>query len=117
MEFYFVMCMLDYKYSLWGLPEGSPERERVKHDVHMRGARRLQELCFRNGGVYIKLGQHVSQLVCHFDESLFGDYESVGTFFYFIPNFKRNCHLVIFFLHYVLSSGPNYFPYLGVLST
>ncbi|XP_071929926.1 putative ABC1 protein At2g40090 isoform X2 [Coffea arabica] len=53
----------DYKYSLWGLPEGSPEWTRVKHEVHIRGARRLQELCFRNGGVYIKLGQHISQLI------------------------------------------------------
>lgn len=52
----------DYQYSLWGLPEGSPERTRVKHEVHIRGARKLQELCFRNGGVYIKLGQHISQL-------------------------------------------------------
>ncbi|KAA8539582.1 hypothetical protein F0562_026274 [Nyssa sinensis] len=52
----------DYQYSLWGLPEGSIERSRVKHEVHIRGAHRLQELCFRNGGIYIKLGQHVSQL-------------------------------------------------------
>nr|XP_018626797.1 putative ABC1 protein At2g40090 [Nicotiana tomentosiformis] len=28
----------------------------------MRGARRLEELCFRNGGIYIKLGQHLGQL-------------------------------------------------------
>lgn len=52
----------DYEYSLWGLPEGSAERAKVKHEVHMRGARRLEELCFRNGGIYIKLGQHLGQL-------------------------------------------------------
>ncbi|XP_070053108.1 putative ABC1 protein At2g40090 [Nicotiana tomentosiformis] len=52
----------DYEYSLWGLPEGSSERAKVKHEVHMRGARRLEELCFRNGGIYIKLGQHLGQL-------------------------------------------------------
>lgn len=52
----------DYEYSLWGLPEGSAERTKAKHEVHMRGARRLEELCFRNGGIYIKLGQHLGQL-------------------------------------------------------
>ncbi|XP_011084911.1 putative ABC1 protein At2g40090 [Sesamum indicum] len=52
----------DYEYSLWGLPEGSIERERAKREVHTRSALRLQELCFKNGGIYIKLGQHISQL-------------------------------------------------------
>ncbi|XP_057980529.1 putative ABC1 protein At2g40090 isoform X2 [Malania oleifera] len=52
----------DYEYSLLGLPEGSVERSRVKHEVHIRSAQKLQELCFRNGGIYIKLGQHIGQL-------------------------------------------------------
>ncbi|RDX60785.1 putative ABC1 protein, partial [Mucuna pruriens] len=52
----------DYEYSLWGLPEGSSERERIKHEVHLRSAQKLQDLCFKNGGVYIKLGQHLGQL-------------------------------------------------------
>lgn len=56
--------LLDYEYSLWGLPDGSIEKERAKREVHARSALRLQELCFRNGGIYIKLGQHISQLVC-----------------------------------------------------
>ncbi|KAL6957420.1 hypothetical protein U1Q18_047013 [Sarracenia purpurea var. burkii] len=52
----------DYEYSLWGLPEGSIERSKVKHEVHIRSARKLEELCFKNGGIYIKLGQHIGQL-------------------------------------------------------
>ncbi|KAL8247811.1 hypothetical protein R6Q59_009027 [Mikania micrantha] len=52
----------DYEYSLFGLPEDSIERTRVKHEVHTRSARRLEELCFKNGGIYIKLGQHIGQL-------------------------------------------------------
>ncbi|GAA0155388.1 ATP-binding cassette [Lithospermum erythrorhizon] len=52
----------DYEYSLWGLPENSSERLKVKREVHIRSASKLQELCFRNGGIYIKLGQHISQL-------------------------------------------------------
>ncbi|KAJ9160321.1 hypothetical protein P3X46_025732 [Hevea brasiliensis] len=52
----------DYEYSLWGLPEGSVERSKVKHEVHRRSAHKLQELCFKNGGIYIKLGQHIGQL-------------------------------------------------------
>lgn len=54
--------VFDYEYSLWGLPADSSERSKVKHEVHIRSARKLQELCFRNGGIYIKLGQHLSQL-------------------------------------------------------
>ncbi|KAL4587244.1 hypothetical protein LXL04_000112 [Taraxacum kok-saghyz] len=52
----------DYEYSLWGLPEDGKERAKVKHEVHTRSARRLEELCLKNGGIYIKLGQHISQL-------------------------------------------------------
>ncbi|WCJ19860.1 AarF domain-containing protein kinase 1 [Euphorbia peplus] len=52
----------DYEYSLWGLPEGSVERSKIKHEVHLRSAHKLQELCFKNGGIYIKLGQHIGQL-------------------------------------------------------
>lgn len=52
----------DYEYSLLGLPEGSTEYSKVKHEVHLRSARKLQDLCFRNGGIYIKLGQHIGQL-------------------------------------------------------
>ena len=58
-----VGVILDYEYSLLGLPEDSIERARVKHEVHTRSARRLEELCFKNGGIYIKLGQHIGQLV------------------------------------------------------
>uniref|UniRef100_A0A2N9GL70 ABC1 atypical kinase-like domain-containing protein n=1 Tax=Fagus sylvatica TaxID=28930 RepID=A0A2N9GL70_FAGSY len=54
--------IFDYEYSLWGLAEESVERSKVKHEVHLRSARKLQELCFRNGGIYIKLGQHIGQL-------------------------------------------------------
>lgn len=53
----------DYEYSLLGLPEGSTEYSKVKHEVHLRSARKLQDLCFKNGGIYIKLGQHIGQLV------------------------------------------------------
>ncbi|KAH7278749.1 hypothetical protein KP509_38G054700 [Ceratopteris richardii] len=52
----------DYKYSLYGLAEESPERAQAKHEVHLRAANRLKELCFKNGGIYIKLGQHMGQL-------------------------------------------------------
>ncbi|KAL0003366.1 hypothetical protein SO802_017147 [Lithocarpus litseifolius] len=54
--------VFDYEYSLWGLDEGSVEKSKVKHEVHLRSARKLEELCFRNGGIYIKLGQHVGQM-------------------------------------------------------
>ncbi|CAN6472470.1 unnamed protein product [Victoria cruziana] len=52
----------DYRYSLWGLPDGSKEKAEAKHEAHVRCAHRLRDLCFRNGGIYIKLGQHIGQL-------------------------------------------------------
>jgi aarF domain-containing kinase len=53
----------DYSWSLLGLEQGTPAYLASKHDAHLRSANRLQELCFRNGGIYIKLGQHIAQLV------------------------------------------------------
>lgn len=31
-------------------------------DLHRRSAERIRDLCGLNGGVYVKLGQHLSQL-------------------------------------------------------
>ena len=39
------------------------EREEAKRGCHQRGANRLLDVCFRNGGIYIKLGQHIGMLV------------------------------------------------------
>ncbi|BDA50400.1 AarF domain-containing protein kinase 1 [Coccomyxa sp. Obi] len=50
----------DYKWSLRGLV--GDEYEQAQHKVHERSADRLQRLCFANGGIYIKLGQHIAQL-------------------------------------------------------
>ncbi len=55
------MCAADYKWSLRNL--SGKEYEQAKRKCHARGADRLQQLCFANRGVYIKLGQHVAQLV------------------------------------------------------
>ncbi|KAG0481772.1 hypothetical protein HPP92_012240 [Vanilla planifolia] len=54
--------VIDYEYSVWGLSEGSFEWLKAQHEAHNRCAQRMQELCFRNGGIYIKLGQHIGQL-------------------------------------------------------
>ncbi|KAK9846458.1 hypothetical protein WJX81_004311 [Elliptochloris bilobata] len=50
----------DYKWSLRGLSGAALETQRTA--CHARGAERLQRLCFANGGVYVKLGQHIAQL-------------------------------------------------------
>ncbi|KAK9838428.1 hypothetical protein WJX84_000652 [Apatococcus fuscideae] len=50
----------DYQFSLRGL-EGS-ERDSARAACHRRCADRLQKVCFANGGIYIKLGQHIAQL-------------------------------------------------------
>lgn len=46
----------------WMLPWRGGLREERLTEAHKRGARRLLELCERNGGLYIKLGQHLAQL-------------------------------------------------------
>ncbi|GFR41354.1 hypothetical protein Agub_g2037, partial [Astrephomene gubernaculifera] len=50
----------DYKYSLSSV--SGEAREAALHGCHQRGAERLLALCFANGGVYTKLGQHIGQL-------------------------------------------------------
>lgn len=32
------------------------------HDVHQRSAVRLRDMCAKNRGVYIKVGQHLAQM-------------------------------------------------------
>ncbi len=51
----------DYKWTLRGL--GGAELEAAQRAVHQRSADRLQRLAFANGGIYIKIGQHIAQLV------------------------------------------------------
>lgn len=53
----------DYYFSLRNI-ENQEERSQVIQECHKRCAQRLVDLCFANGGIYIKLGQHVGQLVC-----------------------------------------------------
>jgi hypothetical protein len=38
-------------------------REQALRACHQRSADKLLKLCFDNGGIYIKLGQHIGQLV------------------------------------------------------
>eukprot|EP00798_Chlamydomonas_sp_ICE-L_P012309 gene12309-15472_t len=52
--------VVDYKTSLGG-KEGE-ERMEALHACHQRSADRLLHLCFANGGIYTKLGQHIGQL-------------------------------------------------------
>ncbi|OWM84961.1 hypothetical protein CDL15_Pgr027748 [Punica granatum] len=56
------VTLVDYKYSLHGLPKGSDEYRHELSEVHMRSARRLLRLCEANKGFYIKAGQFVAAL-------------------------------------------------------
>jgi len=49
-------------HSLYGVPKGV-EQDVARHEVHLHFANRLQDLCFKNGGIYINLSQHIGQLV------------------------------------------------------
>jgi aarF domain-containing kinase len=49
------MVSLDYKMSLRGLAEDTPEYEAKIKTVHLRSAQRLLDLCLTNAGLYIKV--------------------------------------------------------------
>eukprot|EP01031_Cornospumella_fuschlensis_P030613 gene30613-36989_t len=44
------------------LHETTLRRNQLKSDIHYRNAVRIRDMCAKNGGVYIKLGQHLSML-------------------------------------------------------
>ncbi|KAF1751563.1 hypothetical protein GCK72_018117 [Caenorhabditis remanei] len=52
--------VIDYKTSLRGLPEPSAEYDDAIQKCHQRSAEHLLELACANGGVFIKVGQHIS---------------------------------------------------------
>uniref|UniRef100_A0A158PC39 ABC1 domain-containing protein n=1 Tax=Angiostrongylus cantonensis TaxID=6313 RepID=A0A158PC39_ANGCA len=54
--------VVDYKLSLLGLRDSSQEYNRAIKECHKRSALRLLELACANGGVFIKVGQHLSAM-------------------------------------------------------
>lgn len=52
----------DYKWSLWGSEEGSPERRALLSQLHWTNAKRMLGLFQALGGFYIKTGQQISSL-------------------------------------------------------
>ena len=56
---------VDYKRSLFSSSSpkyGTPEYEKAKTEVNQRSADRLLDLCNKNGGVFVKVGQHIGAL-------------------------------------------------------
>ena len=52
----------DYKFSLRGYEDCSDESLKAWSNCHRRSAERLLNLCCRNGGIFIKVGQHIAAL-------------------------------------------------------
>ncbi|KAL3630384.1 hypothetical protein CASFOL_023368 [Castilleja foliolosa] len=55
-------CVIDYKYSLHGLPTVSDEYGAAVSEIHLRSAWRILKLCDANKGFYIKAGQFVTAM-------------------------------------------------------
>lgn len=53
---------VDYKMTLHGLDTSTQKYEELKSQVHFRSAQKLLDLCCKNGGVFIKVGQHIGAL-------------------------------------------------------
>ncbi|XP_033115857.1 aarF domain-containing protein kinase 1-like [Anneissia japonica] len=54
--------VVDYKLSLFGKEPSMSDYQPTKNNVHLRSAKKLHSLCCKNGGVFIKLGQHLGAL-------------------------------------------------------
>ncbi|CAF0730942.1 unnamed protein product [Brachionus calyciflorus] len=52
----------DYKWNLWGINEDSDEYNKNIKECHQRAADRLVDICIKNGGLYVKLGQGLSTM-------------------------------------------------------
>ncbi|XP_076359674.1 aarF domain containing kinase 1 isoform X2 [Tachypleus tridentatus] len=52
----------DYKISLRGVSKSSVDYQTLKSEVHTRSAQKLLDLCCKNGGAFIKVGQHIGAL-------------------------------------------------------
>lgn len=52
----------DYKITLYMADSTSPDYENIKSQIHKRSAERLREMCSKNGGAFIKVGQHIGSL-------------------------------------------------------
>ncbi|KAK3092968.1 hypothetical protein FSP39_009499 [Pinctada imbricata] len=57
-----VRLVVDYKVSLYGIDADTEEYQKVKSEVHLRCALNLRRMCCKNGGAFIKVGQHVGTL-------------------------------------------------------
>lgn len=53
---------VDYKFSLRGYEDCSDESLKAWSNCHRRAAERLLDLCCKNGGIFIKVGQHIAAL-------------------------------------------------------
>ncbi|XP_070578441.1 aarF domain-containing protein kinase 1-like [Ptychodera flava] len=57
-----VYIFADYKITLKGVDRKSEVYRQLMSKIHLRSAIRLREMCCANGGVFIKVGQHVGAL-------------------------------------------------------
>lgn len=57
-----IQIAVDYKWNLWGLDENGDEYNKNIKECHLRAANRLVDICIKNGGLYVKLGQGLSTM-------------------------------------------------------
>jgi aarF domain-containing kinase len=65
---HFVFCYkaslvaFDYKWNLRNVDPDSPQYEPLLSEIHLRSAQRILDVCRKNGGCFIKVGQHIGGL-------------------------------------------------------
>ncbi|XP_055879490.1 aarF domain-containing protein kinase 1-like isoform X5 [Biomphalaria glabrata] len=57
-----VCIAVDYKLLFSKYDKSHPEYSHALHQVHLKSSLRLRNMCCKNGGVFIKVGQHLGSL-------------------------------------------------------
>ena len=56
----FAKIVVDYKWNLCSHTD--PRYKQTLSEIHWRSAERLKRLCYQNGGLFVKVGQHIGAL-------------------------------------------------------
>jgi aarF domain-containing kinase len=56
------LCIIDYKWTFWKAYTSPEQKHRAYSECHTRSAARVVEALKINGGIFIKLGQHISSI-------------------------------------------------------
>ncbi|XP_072032630.1 aarF domain-containing protein kinase 1-like [Amphiura filiformis] len=54
--------VVDYKKTLFHVDDSTEQYKELKSQVHWRSAEKLRQMCCKNGGIFVKIGQYLGSL-------------------------------------------------------